>query len=379
MSAKDQTATADTGQNPGVWARRMNLNNALVEGRAFIGLIVVVAIFSMLSANFYDPDNLIVMTRHVSMNALLALGMLLVVLNGGIDLSVGSIVGLSGVMVGVLLKGWHVPGTSVTAYPQVWAVVIIAVATGALVGLANGILVTKFNVAPFIATLGMLYVARGFALLMTGGVPITNELFGVEEIGNTGFVKVMASAPLRIPLPVWVMAVFAIAASILLTKTPFGRWLYAMGGNLRAAQLSGVPTQKVEVWIYTLSGLCAGVVGVLLTADLPSATPRSGESYELNAIAAVVIGGAALAGGRGHVRGTIIGAFLVGFLVDGLVIVGVSDFWQQIIKGAVIIFAVALDQVQQKLQDKAALRRGAAASLAARAAAKEGNEAVSKK
>lgn len=353
--------------------KKFNWNTLLVEGRALIGLVAVIAIFSLLSSNFLQPDNLIVMTRHVAMNALLATGMLLVVLNGGIDLSVGSIVGLSGVMAGYLLRGWKVPFTEMTAYPPVWVVVIIAVATGALIGWINGLLVTKLRVAPFIATLGMLYVARGAALLMTGGIPITNELFGVPEIGNTGFVKWMGSAPLGIPLPVWVMVAVAIVMSILLNKTPFGRWLYAMGGNLRAAELSGVPTKKVGAWIYVISGLCAGIVGVLLTADLPSATPRAGESYELNAIAAVVIGGAALSGGRGHIRGTMIGAFLVGFLVDGLVIVGVSDFWQQIIKGSVIILAVALDQVQQHGQNKGAVKRAVATSKAGRAAAGAAN------
>lgn len=373
MTAAQPSATpADASVSAKAAARQIDWSRLLVEGRALVGLVIVIAIFSLLSPNFLEVGNLILMTKHVALNALLALGMLLVVLNGGIDLSVGSTVGLSGVMAGYLLKGWGIPLSDITAYPMVWAVVIIAILTGGLIGWINGILVTKFKVAPFIATLGMLYVARGSALLMTNGVPITQELRGIPAIGNTGFIEVMASRPLGVPMPIWVMIVVAIVISILMTKTPFGRWLYAMGGNQRAAQLSGVPTQKVGTWIYVLSGLCAGVVGVLLTADLPSATPRAGESYELNAIAAVVIGGASLAGGRGTVRGTLIGAFVIGFLVDGLVLVGVSDFWQQIIKGAVIIFAVALDQAQQSFQDRAAVRRGAAAALAKRAASGAG-------
>jgi erythritol transport system permease protein len=143
----------------------------------------------------------------------------------------------------------------------------------------------------------------------------------------------------------------------LLTRTAFGRWLYATGGNERAAELSGIPVKTVQTRIYVISGFCAATVGLLLTADLPAATPRAGEFYELNAIAAVVIGGAALSGGRGTIRGTLIGAFVIGFLVDGLVLVGVSVFWQQVIKGAVIIFAVAIDQLQQMLQKRQAVRR----------------------
>ncbi|HOB80058.1 MAG TPA: ABC transporter permease [Ornithinibacter sp.] len=367
MSTTTQTPAPAPSAPVAAAPRKIDWGVVLVEGRALIGLIVIIAVFTALSPNFLKFDNLLLMTRHVAMNALLALGMLLVILRGGIDLSVGSIVGLSGVMAGYLLKGAHIPFTDVTAFPPVWVIVIISLLVGALVGWVNGILVTRFNVAPFIATLGMLYVARGIALLMTDGVPITDELRGNDKIGNTGFITVLASAPLGVPMPVWVMVVFAIAASVLLTRTPFGRWLYAMGGNLRAANLSGVPTKKVETWIYVLSGLCAAVVGILLTADLPAATPRAGESYELNAIAAVVIGGAALSGGRGTVRGTMIGAFLVGFLVDGLVLVGVSVFWQQIIKGAVIVLAVALDQMQQSLQARSATRRAAQASLSARA------------
>lgn len=339
----------------GSWSKRINLNALLIEGRALIALAIIIVTFSIMTPNFLQPDNLLIMTRHVAMNAILALGMLLVILNGGIDLSVGSTVGLSGVIAGYLLRGYDLPLTELIAYPPVWVVVLIACAAGMLIGYVNGILVSRFRVAPFIATLGMLYVARGFALLITNGETFT-DLFGRPELGNTGFVSTLAGRPLGIPMPVWVMAAVAAAFSLLLTRTPFGRWLYATGSNSRAAELSGVPVKKVQTRIYILSGVCAGIVGVLLTADLPAATPRAGEFYELNAIAAVVIGGATLSGGRGTVRGTLIGAFVIGFLVDGLVLIGVSVFWQQVIKGAVIILAVALDQAQQRLQR----RRGTA-------------------
>ena len=347
-----ETAAAPTGR------RKLNVNALMVEGRALVALVIIIAVFSALSPNFLEPDNLILMTRHVALNAILAIGMLLVILNGGIDLSVGSSVGLSGVVAGYLLQGANVPGTDQVAYPPVWVVIIIALIVGSLVGWLNGVLVAYLNVAPFIATLGMLYVARGLALLITNGETFT-RLSGKEELGNTGFLTVLASDPLGIPFPVWVMVAFALIFSVILNKTPFGRWLYATGGNERAAELSGVPIKRIKVTIYLLSGMCAATVGLLLTADLPAATPKGGELYELNAIAAVVIGGAALSGGRGTIRGTMIGAFVIGFLVDGLVLVGVSVFWQQVVKGAVIILAVAVDQIQQSIQKSRAIRTAA--------------------
>lgn len=336
--------------------RKVNWGAVLVEGRALLALILIVIVFSSLSSNYLTTENLLIMTRHVAMNAILALGMLMVILNGGIDLSVGSVVGVSGVVAGWFLQGWPIPFTQTLAYPPVWAVVIIALAVGAFAGLINGILVSRFGVAAFVATLGMLYMARGAALLITNGETFV-DLRGDESLGNTGFFEIVFAQPLGIPMAAWMMVVVAIVLSIVLNRTPFGRWLYASGGNERASILSGVPITKVQTRIYIISGICAAIVGVLLVADLKAATPRAGEFYELNAIAAVVIGGAALAGGRGTVRGTIIGAFVIGFLVDGLVIVGVSVFWQQVIKGAVIVFAVALDQGQQRLQKKRAMKR----------------------
>lgn len=354
--------------------RRPDLSAFLVEGRALVALAVIIVVFALLSDNYLRPENLLIMTRHVAMNAVLAIGMLLVILNGGIDLSVGSTVGLSGVVAGYLLRGYDMPFTALIAYPPVWVVILVSLGIGALVGLVNGLLISRLKIAPFIATLGMLYVARGIALLVTNGETFT-ALRGSESLGNTGFLTVLASSPLSIPFPIWVMVVFALLGSLLLTKTAFGRWLYATGGNERAAELSGVPVRKVKVWIYVVAGFCAGAVGLLLTADLPAATPRGGELYELNAIAAVVIGGAALSGGRGTIRGTIIGAFVIGFLVDGLVIVGVSTFWQQVIKGAVIIIAVGIDQVQQMISKRNAVKRAHVSTPAPAPAATAGTPA----
>jgi erythritol transport system permease protein len=357
-------APASTGPADGATpARRsVNISALLIEGRALIALVIIIAIFAILSDNYLSTGNLTTITKQVAFNAIIALGMLLVILNGGIDLSVGSTVGLTAAVAGNLFKGLNLPLTDAIMFPGVWVIVVIAVAVGMLVGWINGLLIAKLNLAPFIVTLGMLYVARGLTEVLLNGQNITNELSGQEGVGNTGFLTVFASRPLGLPLSAWVMIVFAVAFSILLTRTPFGRWLYATGSNERAAQLSGVPVKRVQTRIYVLAGLCAGVVGILQMANISSATADLGQFYELNAIAAVVIGGAALSGGRGTVRGTIIGAFVIGFLANGLVIVGVSPFWQKVITGAVIILAVAVDQIQQIIQRQRAARRAVASA-----------------
>lgn len=364
------TAPAPTGSGPapstGRASRSFNLNAVLVEGRALIALIIIIAIFAALSDNYLTAGNLVTIIKQVAFNAIIALGMLLVILNGGIDLSVGSTVGLTAAVAGNLFRGLDLPLTDAIMFPSVWVIVLISVAIGMLVGWVNGLLIARLNLAPFIVTLGMLYVARGLTEVLLDGQNITNELRGQEALGNTGFFEVFASRPLGLPLSAWVMIAFAVIFSIVLTRTPFGRWLYATGSNERAAQLSGVPVKRVQTRIYVLAGLCAGVVGILQMANISSSTADLGTFYELNAIAAVVIGGAALSGGRGTVRGTIIGAFVIGFLANGLVIVGVSPFWQKVITGAVIILAVAVDQIQQIVQK----RRNAARAVAnARAAA----------
>jgi len=343
-----------------------NLNSVLVEGRALIALIIIIAIFGLLSDNFLTAGNIVTIIKQVAFNAIVALGMLLVILNGGIDLSVGSTVGLTGAVAGNLFRGVNLPLTELIMYPTVWVIVIVAVGVGMFVGWLNGLLIARLNLAPFIVTLGMLYVARGLTQVLLNGQNITNELSGQPYLGNTGFFDVFASRPLGLPISAWVMILLAVVFSLLLTRTPFGRWLYATGSNERAAQLSGVPVKRVQSRIYVLSGMCAGIVGILQVANISSSTADLGQFYELNAIAAVVIGGAALSGGRGTVRGTIIGAFVIGFLANGLVIVGVSPFWQQVITGAVIILAVAIDQIQQIVQRRRNARRAEASARAAK-------------
>jgi erythritol transport system permease protein len=346
----DMTTPSSQGRanaRPGLFANGFSIGKVLLEGRAFLALIVIILVFSTLSPDYFTINNLLTMSSHVSIYALLAIGSLLVILNGGIDLSVGSTLGLSGVMAGLMMKGINFKALGFTLYPSVWVVVIIACAVGAFIGLLNGVLVSRFKVAPFVATLGTLYAVRGVALLITNGLTY-NDLAGKPELGNTGFDWLGFNTLLGIPIGVLVMILVAIVASVVLNRTVFGRWLYASGGNERAAELSGVPVKKVKVWVYVASGVCAAIAGVILSSELTSASPTAGTTYELTAIAAVVIGGASLMGGSGNIRGTLLGAFVIGFLSDGLVIVGVSSYWQTVFTGAVIIFAVLLNAVQYR-------------------------------
>jgi erythritol transport system permease protein len=274
--------------------------------------------------------------------------MTFVILTGGIDLSVGSIVGLSGMVAGgLILHGFIIAPLGIVIYPDILSVIGMALVVGGLIGFLNGLLVTRFGVAPFIATLGLLYVARGAALLLSNGATFPN-LVGRPELDNEGFPWLGSGTMLGIPVPVIILAAFAIVAWFAASKTVFGRHVYAIGGNERAALLSGVRVARVKNTVYVISGVCAAMVGLLIASELVASHPASGESFELSAIAAVVLGGASLAGGRGTIGGAIIGACVIGTLSDGMVMLGVSEFWQMVIKGAVIVAAVILDQVQNR-------------------------------
>lgn len=327
--------------------RRFSLAKIIIEGRAFLALIVIVIAFSLLSSNYLTTENVLIMTSHVAIYALLGMGMLMVILNGGIDLSVGSTLGFSGIIAGHLLQGVPIDFLGVTLYPSVPVVVLLSCGMGALVGLFNGILVARFNVAPFVATLGTLYAVRGIALLMTDGLTI-NKLQGNPELGNTGFNWLGFNRVLNIPIGVIFMIIVAIILGFVIGRTRFGRWLYASGGNERAAELSGVPVKRVKVSVYVISGVCSALAGIILASTLTSASPNAGDTYELTAIATVVIGGASLMGGVGNIRGTLLGAFVIGFLSDGLVIVGVSAYWQMVFVGGVIIVAVLLNTLDYR-------------------------------
>ncbi len=347
--------------------RDVEIGRLLLEGRAFFALIVIIVVFSLLSPYYFSLSNFLTMASHVAIFGILAVGMLLVILNGGIDLSVGSTLGLSGVIAGFLMQGVSLPAIGIILFPPVWVVVVLTCALGGAVGLVNGVLVARFKVPPFVATLGVMYVARGAALLITNGLTY-NDLGGRPALGNTGFNWLGFNHLFGIPIGVVVLAIVAVVGNLALSRTAFGRWLYASGGNERAAELAGVPVKRVQITVYVLSGVCAAAAGLILSSQLTSAGPTAGLSYELTAIAAVVIGGAALTGGRGNIRGTMLGAFVIGFLSDGLVIIGISSYWQTVFTGAVIVLAVLLNAVQYRRRPRRIVTEGGNAKPAAQAA-----------
>ncbi len=329
-------------------AARASALSLVIRLRALIALVLLSVAFSLLSPEFLTSGNLAILIKHVAINAILAIGMTFVILSGGIDLSVGSVAGLCGMIAGGLIsRGLLLPSLGGVVFLHTWLVVAVALAAGMALGAVNGWLVARLRVAPFIATLGLLYVARGAALLMSDGATFPN-LAGDPARGNTGFPALGAGTLLGLPVPVWLMALLAAAAMFVATRTPFGRQVYAVGGNERAALLSGVRVPRVRMIVYIISGFCAALVGVIIAAQLGAAHPATGETFELNAIAAVVLGGTSLMGGRGTITGTLIGAFVIGVLADGLVLLGVSEFWQMVIKGLVIVLAVILDQYQKR-------------------------------
>jgi len=310
--------------------------------RTVIALIAVFAFFSLTAPNFLTVGTLLIVGKHVAINAYLAIGMTFVILTAGIDLSVGSIVGLCGIVAGFLLdQGLRVAPLHLTIYPNVVETILMTLLVGALVGAFNGMLITKLRVAPFIATLGTLYIARGAALLISDG-----QTFPYLGDGTL----------LGVPVSIIALVAIGTLAAYVAARTPFGRQVYAVGGNERAALVSGVRIDRIKVCVYTISGLCAAFAGLVVASELVAAHPASGETFELNAIAAAVLGGTSLAGGRGSIGGTIIGAFVIGVLSDGLVMLGVSSFWQMVIKGSVIIAAVVLDQLQRQMQRRMALQ-----------------------
>jgi erythritol transport system permease protein len=320
----------------------------VLRARAFFVLIALLVLFSALAPSFLTTNNLAILSKHVAISAILAVGMTFVVLTGGIDLSVGSLAGLGGMVAGYLLtQGIVIAG--VIHYPPVVVVIFITLLVCLVVGLLNGWLVAKAGVAPFIATLGTLYIARGAALLMSNGRTFPN-LAGQMARGNTGFPRLGQSSMMGVPMPVWIMFTLFALAWLIAVKTPLGRHIYALGGNERAARLAGIQVPRVKMFTYLASSLCAALVGLIIASQLEAAHPATGESFELNAIAAVVLGGTSLMGGRGSIPGSLIGAFVIGVLSDGLVMLGVSEFWQMVIKGSVIVLAVAVDQLQSRLQ-----------------------------
>jgi len=334
--------------------KRFSIWALLIRMRSFIFLIVLLAFFSLNAPNFVTTNNILIMAKHGARYAIIAIGMTYVILSGGIDLSVGSIVGIVGMIVGWMLERGVTIGDS-KVYFSVWFVLLVGLAVGAFVGGVNGLLVTRFKVAPFIATLGTLYIARGFSALRSGGETYA-DVGGHPELGNMGFEILGNDKFLGVYLSIWIMIAVAALAIYVAAKTPFGRRVYAVGGNERAAELSGVRVNRIKMAVYIIAGLCSALAGMIITSELMTAHPDRGSGFELSAIAAVVLGGTSLLGGRGTIWGTIIGAFVIGVLNDGMAMMNVSWFWQEVIRGAVIIVAVIFDQFQQELERRAALQ-----------------------
>ncbi|MCM2972375.1 ABC transporter permease [Larsenimonas suaedae] len=332
-----------------------NLLLLVLKLRTFIALFLIVGFFTAMVPGFLEPSSLIIMVKHIAINAFLALGITFVIITAGIDLSIGAILGFCGMVAGWLItKGIVLPMLGIAIFPSIWLVVPMVLVIGGLIGAVNGFLITRYNVAPFICTLGTMYVVRGAAMLLSGGETFTG-LSGNPQLGNTGFEEIGSGKLLGLPYAIWMMFVLAAVIAYIAKKTQFGRHVFAIGDNEHSAELSGVKVNKVKVWVYTISGLCAALAGIVVSSQLVASHPATGIAFEMNAIAAVVLGGTSLAGGRGSITGTLIGAFVIGILADGLVMMGVSEFWQMVVKGVVIIVAVIIDQKQNRLQHKAAI------------------------
>ncbi|AMV45501.1 ABC transporter permease [Paraburkholderia caribensis] len=298
----------------------------------FIALLVIAVGLSIVSHNFLTVDNLLNVMRQASINALIAFGMTLVILLGGIDLSAGSVLALSSVIIASLLTSGMPAGLATLA----------GLVAGGLMGLVNGIVISKGKVAPFIATLGSMTVLRGLALVLSNGSPLSSFNSDFFSLLGGGYVARL------VPIPVVLMLVMFAIFWVLLRKTVFGRHIYATGGNAESAKLSGVKVDRIQLYVYTISGVMAALAGVVLTSRLNSAQPTAGTGYELDAIAAVVLGGTSLTGGRGWIFGTLVGALLIGVLNNGLNLLDVSSFYQQVIKGGVILLAVLIDRGNKK-------------------------------
>lgn len=309
--------------------------------QSLIALALLCIVLTILSDKFFTAENGLNVLRQTAVNICIATGMTLVVLTAGIDLSVGSVLALCGaVAAGLLKNGVALQSLDLFTGFTVLGAVLVGIIIGYLSGLFNGFVITKFSVPPFVATLAMLTIARGLTMLYTKGQPISNLGSGFAYIGTGSFIG--------IPVPVWIAAMVVLLAVFITQKTKLGRYIYGIGGNEVAAKYSGINISKVKMIVYALAGAFAAIGGIIVTSRLDSAQPNAGISYELDAIAAVVIGGTSLGGGRGTIWGTVMGAIIIGVLNNGLVLLNVSPFWQQVVKGAVILLAVIIDKIGDK-------------------------------
>lgn len=309
----------------------MDIKAILKKSGALIGLVVLFVVISCLNSSFIEPGNLKNLLRQVSINALISFGMTFVILTGGIDLSVGSILALSSALMGSMIIGGLNPVLAI----------IVACVIGTALGAVNGLIVTVGKVAPFIATLATMTVFRGLTLVYTNGNPIS----GLSE--DQAFLDFGQGYFLSIPVPAVIMLLVFAVLHFILTSTPLGRKTYAVGGNEKVSFIAGIKIERIKVFAYAVTGTLTALAGAILTSRLNSAQPTAGTGYELDAIAAVVLGGTSLSGGKGRIVGTLIGALIIGTLNNGLNILNVSSFYQQVVKGIVILLAVLMDRKKE--------------------------------
>ena len=314
-------------------------SDAMQRLLAFGALILLFVVFSIASPYFLQFDNIIGIFLATAVNGLLALGVTFVIITAGIDLSIGTVMTLSSVMAGVFITMWRLP---------VPLGVLAGLGTGALCGLVNGLIIAKLKMAPFVATLGMLYVAKGLSLVFSGLKPVYFDDTPAYRMISMGSITGAIIPGLEIPNAVLVLFGAAIVASLILTKTVLGRYTFALGSNEEATRLSGVNVDRWKIAVYTLGGLFAGLAGIVISARINSAQPSLGQGYELDAIAAAVIGGTSLSGGEGTILGTVIGAFIISTLSNGLRILSVPQEWQTVVTGVILILAVYLDIIRRR-------------------------------
>ena len=302
-------------------------------GGIFLALILVCALFSSMTSRFLTPTNISVILNQVSVNAILAFGVTFVIIAGGIDLSLGSLVAVCGVVVALLSQN--------NEY-SLWLAIIGTLIAGIALGALNGIIVVLTKVPPFIVTLGTMTIGRGVALILSNGRPISDLNESLNFLGNGDL--------LGIPIPILFLVLSYATCHILLTKTIFGRYVKAIGGNEMASYVAGVRVNRIKLYVYMISGLFAALAGILLTARINTGQPNAGLGFELDAIAAVIIGGTSTRGGKGTITGTLLGVLFIGVINNGLDLINVSAYWQQVIMGGIIILAVVLDGLYQKLK-----------------------------
>lgn len=313
--------------NDGVTLEKQTLSAKNIFSKYGVGiaLVVIVIALTFASSNFLTIENIVNVLRQVSINGILAIGMTFVIITGGIDLSVGSLVAFSGVIAASFVRGGY----------SIWIAILLALFASLVLGFISGFFIAERRIAPFIATLAMVTIARGLTYVYSDGKPISGFSQAYLNIGKGDF--------LFIPIPVWIFALVFIICYIVLYHTSLGRYVYAVGGNEHAALVSGINVKKVKIFVYSICGLLSGLAAVVLSARVSAGLPQAGSGYELDAIAAVVIGGTSLSGGRGRLWGTIIGVLMIGVINNGMDLLNVSSYYQQIVKGCIILGAVLLD------------------------------------